>query len=71
VVLPDTRAAAFVQKYGDVSVELDALPVDVLHDRLIDEVEALMDLEALERIQEAEEADRAMLRAMFKLGEAT
>jgi hypothetical protein len=39
----DIRRAAFVAKYGDMAVELDALPVDVLRARVVEEVEALMD----------------------------
>ena len=62
----DTRRAAFVAKYGDVAVELDALPVDVLVARLISEVEARMDLAALAAVHEAEEEDRARLRAILE-----
>jgi hypothetical protein len=58
----DTRAAAFVAVNGDVSVELDALPTHVLRQRLIHEVEKRMDLEALQRIRESEEADRARIK---------
>ncbi len=56
----DSRAAAFIAKHGDICVELDALPPDVLRDRVIEAVEARMDLEALEatRTIEATEKDR-------------
>lgn len=47
----DTRRAGSVAKYGDVSVELDALPIDLLQTRLRNEAEARMDLEALQRVQ--------------------
>jgi len=57
----DTRSAAFVKKYGDIAVELDALPVDVLRARLIDEVEARLDLEALAETREVERMERARL----------
>ncbi len=57
----DSRREAFVAKYGDVAVELDALPVGVLRDRLADEVSRRMDLEALEGTREAERADRGRL----------
>jgi len=57
----DTRATAFIAKHGDVSVELDALPVDVLRDRLIKEVSSRMDLDALKKIQELEETERSQL----------
>jgi hypothetical protein len=62
----DTRRAAFVEKYGDVAVELDALPVDVLVARLISEVEARMDLDALAAVHDAEEEDRARLREILE-----
>jgi hypothetical protein len=57
----DTRAAKFIAKYGDVAVELDALPVDVLRERLIAEVEERLDLEALKRVKAIEERDRRRL----------
>jgi hypothetical protein len=57
----DTRQAAFVEKYGDVAVELDALPVAVLIDRIVQEVESRLDLEALEEVRKQESADRLRL----------
>ncbi len=42
----DSRRAAFVDTWGDVSVELDALPIQVLQGRLEAEVRALLDLDA-------------------------
>jgi len=61
----DTRRAAFVAKHGDVSVELDALPGDVLRQRLISEVEARMDLDALGQVQAVEQAERRRLVAVM------
>jgi hypothetical protein len=63
----DSRRDGFVAKYGDVSVELDALPRDVLQDRLTAEVEAEMDLDALEETHAAEAADRERLRTLLGL----
>jgi len=57
----DSRCAAFIAKHGDVSVELDALPLDVLRERIVSEVERRMDLEALASIKAEEEADRVQL----------
>jgi hypothetical protein len=57
----DTRAAKFIEKNGDISVELDALTTDVLRQRLIDEVEARMDLDALAKIQRQESRERKKL----------
>jgi len=57
----DTRSRKHIEKYGDISVELDALPVDVLRARLVEEVRARMDLDALGEVLEREEIDRAEL----------
>jgi len=57
----DTRRAAFVRKWGDVSVELDALPLEVLQARIIEEVETRIDLEALRRVQRQERKERQRL----------
>ena len=61
----DIRRAAFVAKYGDLAVELDALPVEVLRARLVAEVESRMDLEALEVTRAQEEAENQALRALL------
>jgi len=61
----DTRREAFVAKYGDISVELDALPIDVLQDRLREEINREMDLAALEAVHQAQEADREHLRGLL------
>ncbi len=57
----DTRARAFIARYGNVSVELDALPISVLRERLISEVESHMDMEALEEVKETQEEERVKL----------
>jgi hypothetical protein len=57
----DTCSAAFVARFGDVSVELDALPRSVLLERIRSEVEPRMDLEALARTRRIEQADRERL----------
>jgi hypothetical protein len=59
----DSRRAAFVAKFGDVSVELDALPIDVLRARLIDDVEAHIDLDALGMTRATELIEREQLVA--------
>ncbi len=53
----DSRAAKFIAKHGDVSVELDALPTPVLQARLTTEIEKRMDMVALGvvRLEEAED----------------
>ncbi|MBI2843050.1 MAG: hypothetical protein HYX78_06580 [Armatimonadetes bacterium] len=57
----DTRRAAFVAKHGDVSVELDALPVEVLRERIVEEVVARLDLRELQAVREQEKEDKARL----------
>jgi hypothetical protein len=66
----DSRCAAFVEKHGNVSVELDALPTEVLRQRLVGEVESRMDLAALASTKEAEAAERARLAVAMKTGAA-
>ena len=57
----DTRRSAFVAKWGDVSVELDALPIEVLQARIVTEVEDRIDLDALAATRQQEENDRGLL----------
>jgi len=57
----DTRTPAFVARYGDVAVELDALPRNVLRERLTGEVEHRMDVDALERTRAEERTDKERL----------
>ena len=57
----DTRSAAFVARYGDISVELDALPLDVLTDRLRQEVESRLDMGALSQVREKERQEKEQL----------
>jgi hypothetical protein len=57
----DTHSAAFVPKWGDVSVELDALPIEVLRERIVGEVERSMDLTTLEMVRAAEDEERRHL----------
>ena len=63
----DSRRAGFVAKYGDVSVELDALPITILRAQVIQEVEQRMDLLALEATRQQEAADQRELQRALKL----
>jgi hypothetical protein len=68
----DTRSAAFVAKWGDVSVELDALPIEVLRERIVGEVEQRMDLTALEIVRAAEDEERRhLVQALQAIGGRT
>jgi hypothetical protein len=48
-------------RYGDVAVELDALPVRVLRERITNEVRPRMSLDALEGAREQEREDKRRL----------
>lgn len=61
----DTRRAAYVEKFGDVCVELDALPAAVLQSRLKNDLETRLDLEALEQVKLTERADTENLRELL------
>jgi hypothetical protein len=62
----DTRRAAFIEKYGDrTCVELDALPVEVLRERILREVTARMNMEALETTRRKQAQEIQQLRRML------
>lgn len=61
----DSRSAAFIARYGDMAVELDALPIQVLRDRLRSAVESHMDLEALANVQVQEAEDRRKIKRLL------
>jgi hypothetical protein len=62
-------SAAFVAKWGDVSAELDALPLEVLRERIVSEIESRMDLAALEAARTTQEEDRQdLIRALEAIG---
>lgn len=60
--LSDSRAAAFVERYGLSSWEVDALPPPVLREIIIDAFEAVLDLQKIDWIIEQEESDKQRLR---------
>ena len=65
----DTRRAAFVAKWGDISVELDALPARVLRERLGSELEQRIDMGALARVQVLQDEERERIRsALAEIG---
>jgi len=66
----DTRSAAFIEKYGDMAVELDALSVEVLRERLEEEVRSRMDLEALQEVKQLEAIEREHLIERLRGDEA-
>ena len=62
----DTRHDGFVKKYGDVAVELDALPIDVLQGRIVREVERRIDMDALATVRTQETADRRQITRLLR-----
>ena len=57
----DSNAAGFAAKYGNKCVELDALPPDVLRERIRCHVEELIDFESWNRAKSTEEAEFASI----------
>jgi len=57
----DKRTAKFVKKNGDISVELDALPLHVLQGRIKTSIENHLDRIAFEETLEKQEADQKQL----------
>lgn len=51
----------YIARHGDISVELDALPPDVLRDRLEEEVSGRMDMTALVAMRNLEDKEREAL----------
>jgi hypothetical protein len=58
----DSRRDAFVAQYGDLAVELDALPVEELRLRIRASVRARMDIDALVSSYETEEVGQQFIR---------
>ena len=61
----DARAQAFIDQHGTASVELDALPPDVLRKLVRERVEAHMDPQRLEVLKLAEREERQGLVSLF------
>lgn len=60
--LKDSRAKAYIEKYGRSSWEVDALPPPMLRELIVDAFEAVLDLEKVGWIIEIEEKDKQRLR---------
>lgn len=61
----DKRTAKFVKKNGDISVELDALPLPVLQGRIKTSIENHLDRIAFEETIEKQEADQKQLLGLI------
>jgi len=58
----DSRTPWFIAQYGDIAVELEALPKKVLRERIKEEVTKYMDLSALEAVRQLEERENSALQ---------
>lgn len=61
----DTRAKKFIDMHGDCAVELDALPVNVLRDKIRREIEARLNLDELAFVRERENQERARMASLL------
>jgi len=61
----DPRADKFVAEHGDASVELDALPIDVLKGRIETCLSECMDLDELDTLREIEMSHKVVLEKIF------
>jgi hypothetical protein len=60
----DSRGAAFIAKYGDLAVELDALPVEELQQRIRSSVEEYINMDALGESHRLEDEQREEMRRL-------
>jgi hypothetical protein len=60
----DSRARAFIEKYGESSWEVDALPPDVLHQVVEDAILKVLDMDKYNTVIEQENADKELLEDM-------
>ena len=64
--LTDSRAAGYIEKYGDSSWEVDALPPEVLHRIVKDAILNYVDLWRMQEVKRQEEADKKLLMEFIK-----
>ena len=65
--LTDPRVKDYVAKYGDSSWEVDALPPDYLQNLVVEELEALIDMDKFEAQLEQERIDKAELDVLLSI----
>ena len=61
----DSRSAKFVKQYGDIAVELDALPLSVLQQKIRESIESKLDMDALKQTKAIETQERKELANLF------
>jgi hypothetical protein len=62
----DARASKFIDKYGDMAVELDALPIQVLQELIKENIEKYLDAKAFNSVIAEEEQELAVLDSWIK-----
>jgi len=62
----DARASKFIDKYGDMAVELDALPIQVLQGLIKENIEKYLDAKAFNSVIAEEEQELAVLDSWIK-----
>lgn len=62
----DSRAAAYIEKHGNSSWEVDALPPNILAKLIRKELDLLVDKTMMNAIKEKEKRDKALLRETVK-----
>ena len=60
--LTDSRASKYVEEFGEHSWEVDALPPETLRSIIEEELDELIDHEAVEKVTDTEDEQRALLR---------
>lgn len=60
----DTRSKKFIEQYGNLCVEIDALPINVLIDRIQFEVERHLDMDMLKKTRHVENTERMKLKKL-------
>lgn len=66
--ITDSRAAAYIEKHGHSSWEVDALPPQVLSRLIRSELDSLVDRTLMNRVIAQEEKDKKFLRAAVQKG---
>lgn len=64
--MSDSRAAAYVEKHGKVSWEVDALPPEVLAQLVEDEFYGIIDVAKMDAVKAREKEDKRLLRRAAK-----
>ncbi len=64
----DSRAAKHIEQYGDISVELDALPTNILRQQIREAVEWVLDMDAYQAAHAQEKRESAaIIRAVERV----